>query len=66
MTTASCLAHRRRVFVQLWPPTMAFQWVHTDLGRCAGLPDLEDPEAVLTPEGASGPGWATPSPWATT
>jgi hypothetical protein len=63
MTAACCLLHRRRVFVQLWPPSMAFWWFHTDLSRCDGLPEQEDPAAVLIPEGQGGPGWANPLPW---
>jgi hypothetical protein len=57
-TSACCLMHRRRVFVQLWPPSMAFWWLHTDLSRCEGLPEREDPVAVLVPDGEGGPGWA--------
>jgi hypothetical protein len=57
-TSACCLAHRRRVFVQLWPPSMAFWWLHTDLTRCASLPEQEDPAAVLVPDGEGGAGWA--------
>lgn len=56
-TRASCLAHRRRVFLQLWPPTMAGEWCHTDLSRCESLP-VEALDAYVVPEGASGPGWA--------
>ena len=63
-TSACCLAHRRRVFVQLWPPGMAFQWLHTDLTRCDGLPDLEDPDAVLIPpELEQQGGWTLPTLW---
>jgi hypothetical protein len=57
-TSACCLAHRRCVFVQLWPPSAAFWWLHTDLTRCEGLPEQEDPAGVLVPEGESGAGWA--------
>jgi hypothetical protein len=49
-TTASCLPHRRRVFVQLWPHQdgTPCAWVHTDLSPCPGLPP-QDEDAVLVP-----------------
>ena len=38
-TSASCLAHRRAVFIQLWPGSGApYPWVHTDLSPCDGIP----------------------------
>lgn len=61
MTSACCLAHRRVVFVQLWPASMALRWFHADLSPCDGLPEKEEPAAVRMPEGAGGPGWCFPS-----
>jgi hypothetical protein len=38
-TSASCLAHHRAVFIQLWPGNGApYPWVHTDLSPCDGIP----------------------------
>jgi transcriptional regulator with XRE-family HTH domain len=38
-TTASCLAHRRGIFIQLWPGSGApYPWVHGDLSPCDGVP----------------------------
>jgi hypothetical protein len=63
-TVACCLKHRKRVFVQLWPPRMAYWWYHSaGMTRCDALPAPEDPAAVLVPVGEGGPGWVLPSLW---
>lgn len=62
---ASCLAHRRRVFVQHWPHKdgTPYRWVHTNLSPCPGLPE-QDQDAVTVPADAYrwGTKWSFHSP----
>jgi len=37
-TSATCLAHRRGIFIQLRPGNAPYPWVHTDLFLCDGMP----------------------------
>ena len=60
-TMLSCLEHRQEGFVRLdvTPP----RFVHTGgMVLCESVPPF-DLEELLVPEGASGPGWATPTAW---
>jgi hypothetical protein len=36
-TQASCLLHRRGVFIRLDLPGSYYPWVHSDLSLCAGI-----------------------------
>lgn len=47
---ATCLPHRRRVFVQHWPHDdgQPYRWVHTDLSPCPETPP-QAADAVLLP-----------------
>jgi hypothetical protein len=43
-TTATCLAHRQRVFIMIWWK----QWVHTNCFPCEALEKLEIAEGDLS------------------
>lgn len=44
-TTATCLAHRRTVFIRLDRDAPPYPWVHTDLHPCEGMPAASAEEA---------------------
>ncbi len=44
-TSATCLAHRRGVFIQLWPDGPPYPWVHTDGWPCDAMPPATPQQA---------------------